>query len=60
VRAAEAAGVCSVCSEAGSYLRLIYFVYHPTLDLRVIKKKNKKVLVCSVWSLARQPRPVNF
>ena len=28
-------------SEAGSYLRLIYFVYHSTLGLRVIKKKNK-------------------
>ena len=27
-------------SEAGSYLRLIDFVYHSTLGLRVIKKKN--------------------
>ena len=27
-------------SEAGSYLRLIDFVYHSTLDLRVIKKKD--------------------
>ena len=26
-------------SEAGSYLRLIDFVYHSTLGLRVIKKK---------------------
>jgi len=26
-------------SETGSYLRLIYFVYHSTLGLRVIKKK---------------------
>ena len=26
-------------SEAGSYLRLIDFLYHPTLGLRVIKKK---------------------
>jgi len=24
----------------GSYLRLIYFVYHSTLGLRVIKKKR--------------------
>ena len=28
-------------SEAGSYLRLIDFVHHSTLDLRVIKKKKK-------------------
>ena len=27
-------------SEAGSYLRLIHFVYHQTLGLRVIKKKK--------------------
>ena len=29
-------------SEAGSHLRLIDFVYHSTLGLRVIKKKKKK------------------
>jgi len=29
-------------SEAGSYLRLIDFVYHSTLGLRVIKKKKKR------------------
>ena len=28
-------------SEAGSYLRLIDFVYHSTLGLRVTKKKKK-------------------
>ena len=28
-------------SETGSYLRLIDFVYHSTLGLRVIKKKKK-------------------
>jgi len=28
-------------SEAGSYLRLIDFVYHSTLGLRVIKKTKK-------------------
>jgi len=28
-------------SEAGSYLRLIDFVYHSTLGLRVIKKKKR-------------------
>ena len=28
-------------SEAHSYLRLIDFVYRPTLGLRVIKNKNK-------------------
>ena len=31
-------------SEAGSYLRLIDFVYHSTLGLRVIKKKKKYTL----------------
>ena len=29
-------------SEAGSYLRLIDFLYQSTLGLRVIKKKRKK------------------
>ena len=29
--------------EAGSYLRLIHFVYRSTLGLRVIKKKEEKV-----------------
>jgi len=28
-------------SEAGSYLRLIDFVYHSTLGVRVIKKNKK-------------------
>jgi len=28
-------------SKAGSYVRLIDFVYHSTLGLRVIKKKKK-------------------
>ena len=28
-------------SEAGSYLRLIDFVYHSTLGLRVMKKKRE-------------------
>jgi len=30
-------------SEAGSYLRLIDFVYHSTLGVRVIKKKKKRI-----------------
>ena len=30
-------------SEAGSYLRLVDFVYHSTLGLRVIKKKEREV-----------------
>jgi len=30
-------------SEAGSYLRLIDFVYHSTLGLRVIKKEERVV-----------------
>ena len=29
-------------SEEGSYLRLIDFVHHSTLGLRVIKKREKK------------------
>jgi len=29
-------------SEAGSYLRLIDFVYHSTLGLRVINKKKRR------------------
>jgi len=29
-------------SEEGSYLRLTDFVYHSTLDLRVIKKKKRR------------------
>ena len=33
--------ICSG-SEAGSCSRLIDFVYHSTLGLRVIKKKKKK------------------
>ena len=32
-------------SEAGSYLRLIEFLYHSTLGLRVIKKKKKHLRV---------------
>ena len=32
--------MCS-SSEAGSYLRLIDFVYHSTLGLKVIKKEKK-------------------
>ena len=32
-------------SEAGSYLRLIDFVYHSTLGLRLIKKKKKDVVM---------------
>ena len=31
-------------SEDGSYLRLVDFVYHSTLGLRVIKKKKKHVI----------------
>ena len=35
---AAMAPMCS-SSEAGSYLRLIHFVYHSALGLRLIKKK---------------------
>jgi len=58
-------------SEAGSYFRLIDFVYHSTLGLRVIKKKKKKknredlvagnvhiatVLVAGGWQRRRRRR----
>jgi len=35
-------------SEAGSYLRLIDFVYQSTLGLRVIKKKKRstRIVIC--------------
>jgi len=29
-------------SEAGSYVRLVDFVYHSTLGLRVIKKRRRR------------------
>jgi len=35
-------------SEAGSHLRLIDFVYHSTLGLRVIKKKTSEA-VARLW-----------
>ena len=40
--------VAEMCSgsEAGSYLRLIDFVYHSTLGVRVIKKMKKNVGEC--------------
>ena len=54
-------------SEAGSYVRLIDFVYYPTLGLRVIKKKSRgggvpaaRVLTCSpnrsplIWKSKRE------
>ena len=36
-------------SEAGSYSRLIDFVFHSTKGLRVIKKKKSTKLVRMVW-----------
>ena len=47
--------------EAGSYLRLIDFVYHSTLGLRVIKKKKKsgKLLAGAVEPAACQHRTLN-
>jgi len=38
-------------SEEGSYLRLIDFVYHSTLGLRVIKKKKKR---CGSYPLSSE------
>ena len=37
-------------SEAGSYLRLIDLVYHSTLGLRVIKKKNSELYAGMRWN----------
>jgi len=46
-------------SETSSYLRLIDFVYHSTLGLRVIKKKKNK-LHSNRWRIwmkcSRRPR----
>ena len=39
-------------SEAGSYLRLIDFVYHSTPGLRV-KKKKKIPVECGLFQVAR-------
>jgi len=45
-----------VGSEAGSYLRLIDFVYHSPLGVRVIKKKKK----CRIWKTGAAPHRFNF
>ena len=41
----RSAEMCSG-SEAGSYLRLVHFVYHSTLGLRVIRKKKIHEMAC--------------
>ena len=48
--------VTEICSgsEAGSYLRLIDFVYHSTLGLRVIKKKKKAPTSSSIRTSERE------
>jgi len=46
VEGSSAAEICSG-SKAGSYLRLIDFVYHSTLRLRVIKKRRSAAGVSS-------------
>ena len=43
-------------SEAGSYLRLIGFVYHSTLGLRVINKKKKSTPLHAPPSTLHAPR----
>ena len=40
-------------SEAGSYLRLIDFVYHSTLGVRVIKKKKKRCASTSALAVSK-------
>ena len=40
-------------SEAGSYVRLIDFVYHSTLGLRVIKKKIPDPSLMLGWTDGR-------
>jgi len=44
-------------SEAGSYLRLIDFVYHSTLGLRVIKKRRRRMFWLAVHSVSFAPPP---
>jgi len=44
-------------SEAGPYLRLIDFVYHSTLGLRVIKKKQKYLHVGVILHHGLELRP---
>ena len=48
-----------MCSgfEAGSYLKLIDFVHHSTLGLRVIKKKREKFRrgMCLIPSVVEDP-----
>jgi len=44
-------------SEAGSYLRLIDFVYHSTLGLRVIKKKTTSASRSNTEHLTIHPSP---
>jgi len=46
--------MCSV-SEAGSCLRLIDFVYHSTLGLRVIKKKKCTELYFFIAAKSQSP-----
>jgi len=43
-------------SEAGSYLRLIDFVYHSTLVLRVIKKRRRETGDLFTWISGRASR----
>jgi len=45
-------------SEAGSYVRLIDFVYHSTLGLRVIKKKKEEEDGPKAW--LRHDKIVSF
>ena len=47
-------------SEAGSYLRLIDFVYHSTLGLRVINKKRPCWLARSIMRRTERRRRVAF
>jgi len=47
-------------SEAGSYLRLIDFVYHSTLGLRVIKKKRRSTLAATPPSPGAAPPEEEF
>jgi len=42
-------------SEEGSYLKLIDFVYHSTLGLRVIKKKRRHQRKGKLLGMRRSP-----
>ena len=54
--------VSEMCSgsEAGSYLRRVDFVYHSTLEWRVIKKKRRHIVLLGLWALGLRFKGLGF